>query len=98
MALCHSLFIFSSCPEAAATWQWYSVDEAALQGQSSIGPPLVVAEMLTAATGGTVSTTPLPHLQRKPGADTQEEAQGLEERMSNTISMSVVFRSLYHNI
>eukprot|EP00064_Thunnus_orientalis_P022784 superscaffoldBa00008001_g23004 len=40
----------------AATWHWYSLMDAALQGQHSISPPLVVAANLTATTGGTVST------------------------------------------
>ncbi|KAL1268449.1 hypothetical protein QQF64_033812 [Cirrhinus molitorella] len=41
----------------AATWQWYSAMDAALQGQHSISPPLVVASNLTATTGGSVSTS-----------------------------------------
>ncbi|XP_034552438.1 uncharacterized protein LOC117821960 [Notolabrus celidotus] len=40
----------------AATWQWYGAMDAALQGQHSVNPPLVVASNLTATTGGTVST------------------------------------------
>lgn len=40
----------------AATWQWYTAVNAALQGQHSISPPLVVASSLTATTGGSVST------------------------------------------
>ncbi len=38
-----------------ATWQWYIVMDAVLQGQLSISPPLVVASNLTATTSGTVS-------------------------------------------
>ena len=38
----------------AANWQWYSVMDAALQGQHSISPPLVVASNLTSTSGCTV--------------------------------------------
>ncbi|XP_041652506.1 E3 ubiquitin-protein ligase TRIM39-like [Cheilinus undulatus] len=57
----------------AATWQWYSDMDPALQGQHSISPPLVVASSLTATTGGSVSTpasTPTP-----------EEARARKESM-----------------
>ncbi|KAK7886714.1 hypothetical protein WMY93_026335 [Mugilogobius chulae] len=40
----------------AANWQWYAVLDAALQGQHSISPPLVVAS--SAATAGGVVTPP----------------------------------------
>ncbi|CAM4732656.1 unnamed protein product [Leuciscus chuanchicus] len=40
----------------AATWQWYSQMDAALQGQHSISPPLVVSANLTATTGGVVTS------------------------------------------
>jgi len=40
----------------AANWQWYSLMDAALQGQHSISPPLVVASNLTSTSGGTVTT------------------------------------------
>ncbi|XP_036006140.1 uncharacterized protein LOC110368872 isoform X1 [Fundulus heteroclitus] len=40
----------------AATWQWYELLDAALQGQHNISPPLVVASS-SSATGGVVVTT-----------------------------------------
>lgn len=40
----------------AATWQWYSQMDAALQGQHSISPPLVVAANLTATASGVVTS------------------------------------------
>jgi len=39
----------------AATWQWYSLMDDALQGQHSISLPLVVAENLSATTVGVVA-------------------------------------------
>ncbi|KAM4534029.1 uncharacterized protein PAE49_022330 [Odontesthes bonariensis] len=39
----------------AATWPWYGQMDAALQGQHSISPPLVVAANLTPTTGGVVT-------------------------------------------
>lgn len=39
----------------AATWPWYGLMDAALQGQHSISPPLVVAANLTTSTGGVVA-------------------------------------------
>lgn len=40
----------------AATWQWYTAMDAALQGQHSVTLPIVVASNVTATTGGSVST------------------------------------------
>ena len=68
----------------AATWQWYSEMDAALQGQHSISPPLVVASSLTATTGGSVSTpasTPAqgPTRDRQPGRKRAREESAMME-------------------
>lgn len=42
----------------AATWQWYEMLDAALQGQHNITPPLVVASSSSATAGGVVVNAP----------------------------------------
>jgi len=70
--------------------KWYTATDAALNGQHSISPPLMVAANLTATTGGTVSASASssagqPQRKRPRGREAflenlQEQAERDEER------------------
>ena len=52
----------------AATWQWYATMDAALRGQHSINPPLVVAANLTSTAGGVVASSAPARERARPAA------------------------------
>ncbi|KAK7889259.1 hypothetical protein WMY93_024819 [Mugilogobius chulae] len=62
----------------AANWQWYAVLDAALQGQHSISPPLVVAS--SAATAGGVVTPPASVAETAEASERESLLEFLKER------------------